>query len=249
MSRLLTTEDFHYVDLSFKSRLGFAKEIRDIFAACPPERAQNLHQIFGRTPFGPWLELTNTAQDPLLVYMFLQFEVDVLNAASEEMYFKVLGKHMRFGRLEFYLITGLLFGPTPSLPAISEGSFVRRLWPDHAPDHLKVKIVVQTMRGGMQYLSDEDVVRVCLVVMVEVMFMGRELNQLVSDTVLRAVDDLMTFDNYPWDSHIWTHTYNSLHLATARRHTQKNKHISKSMDLGDVSCLPSPFHQAHRQGH
>ncbi|KAI3692248.1 hypothetical protein L6452_32061 [Arctium lappa] len=93
------------------------------------------------------------------------------------------------------------------------------------------------MRDGMQYLSDEDVVHICLVVMVEVMFMGRELNQLVSDTVLRAVDDLMTFDSYPWGSHIWTHTYNSLHLATARRHTQKNKHISKSTLSGFAHAL------------
>ncbi|KAI3692558.1 hypothetical protein L6452_32375 [Arctium lappa] len=114
MSRSVSTEDFHYTDLSFKCRLGFVKEIRDAFAACPPERAQNLHQIFGRTPFGPWLELTNIGQDPILVHMFLQLEVEVANADPEELHFDVCGNHMHFVHREFCLVTGLIFIPTPS---------------------------------------------------------------------------------------------------------------------------------------
>ncbi|KAI3719845.1 hypothetical protein L6452_20750 [Arctium lappa] len=93
------------------------------------------------------------------------------------------------------------------------------------------------MRGGMQELSDEDVVRVCLVVMLEIMFMGRELSQVVTDTVIRAVDDLVTFDNYPWGSHIWSHTYRSLHHATARRHLEKKKNINKSTLNGFAHAL------------
>ncbi|KAI3745861.1 hypothetical protein L6452_08272 [Arctium lappa] len=93
------------------------------------------------------------------------------------------------------------------------------------------------MGSGMQELSDEDVVRVCLVVMVEVMFMGRELSQVVSDTVLRAVDDLVTFDSYSWGSHIWSHTYNSLHNAIAIRNLQKNKNINKSTLNGFAHAL------------
>ncbi|KAI3748101.1 hypothetical protein L6452_10971 [Arctium lappa] len=226
MVRSVSTGDFHYTDLSFKCRIGFVEDIRNAFAACPPERTHNLLENFGRTPFGPWLELTNIGQDPILVHMFLQLEVDVANADPEELYFNVCGSHMRFGRLEFCLVTGLCFGPKPSLPPLPEESFVRRVWPHHAPGNLKLRIVVQTMKDGLQALSDEDVIRVCLVVMVEMMFMGRELSQMVSDTVLRVVDDLGAFNSYPWGSHIWTHSYKQIHHAIARRNDKNNNKMT-----------------------
>ncbi|KAI3702532.1 hypothetical protein L6452_28272 [Arctium lappa] len=229
-------DDFDYTDLSFKCRLAFIKEIRDAFAAFPPERAQNLHRIFGRTSFGPWLELTNIGQDPILVHMFLQLEVEVASAEPEEMYFNVCGNLMHFGRREFCIVTGLLFGPTPSLLTLTDESFVSRVWPDLAPGLLTLKTVVQTMRNDLQAISDEDAVRVCLVVMADVMFMGRDLRLVVSSTVLSVVDDFGRFNSYPWGSYIWRHSYKGLHCAITRR-KQKNQNNNKMTLNGFAHAL------------
>ncbi|KAI3745838.1 hypothetical protein L6452_08249 [Arctium lappa] len=92
------------------------------------------------------------------------------------------------------------------------------------------------MRTGLGAISDEDAVRVCLVVMAELMFMGRDPRLSVSSTVLIAVDDLERFNRYPWGSYIWSHSYKGLHGAIARR-KQKNQQNNKMTLNGFAHAL------------
>lgn len=199
--------------MAFKSRLTTIKDIRTVLSF------DNGKQVaFRRTPFGPWLDLSMTGHDPLLVNMFLQREVYVTNAEPDELYFDVYGHSLCFGRREFCIITGLRFGPTSSLPCLPTQSFVSRVFPEEDPRSLKTSSVYDRMM--LNYMSDlplEDVIRVCLVVMVELVFIGREPRQTVSQTVLRAVEDFQVFSSYPWGEYIWGHTFKQMHKAYSRR--------------------------------
>jgi len=76
---------------------------------------------------------------------------------------------------------------------------------------------VLALYEDMTGLSDEDVVRICSILMVEVVFLGHQAHTYVSDVVLRAVHDMDIWNEYPWGSHIWTITYKHMDGAITRR--------------------------------
>ena len=69
----------------------------------------------------------------------------------------------------------------------------------------------------MTGLSDEDAVRICAILMVEVVFLGHQAHTYVSDVVLMDVYDMDIWNEYPWGSHIWTITYKHMDGAINRR--------------------------------
>lgn len=178
---------------------------------------------FKTTPFGPWLELKKPTGDPILVHMFLHREVDVENPEPKELVFDVCGRTMRFGAHEFCLVTGLRFGDTPGLPDPATLEFPRRLWSDYQHGKLKNKMVIDKFERGLHHLSVDDGVRLCLVMMVELMFLGREKSQYVSESTLRAVEDLELCHRYPWGTVIYEHLFKQLHRAVLKRTDQASK--------------------------
>nr|GEZ92556.1 phospholipase-like protein [Tanacetum cinerariifolium]GFA70496.1 phospholipase-like protein [Tanacetum cinerariifolium] len=59
-------------------------------------------------------------------------------------------------------------------------------------------------------LSDKDAVRVCLLLSLEVIFMGRKLVHEFDDTLMRLVDNLEAWNAFPWGKHIWIHLYKQM---------------------------------------
>ncbi|GKA18716.1 hypothetical protein Tco_0698631, partial [Tanacetum coccineum] len=57
-------------------------------------------------------------------------------------------------------------------------------------------------------LLDDDVVRVCLLLALDFVFMGFELRHVISKEVLNLVDDFSAWDNFPWVQHIWAEFHN-----------------------------------------
>ena len=72
----------------------------------------------------------------------------------------------------------------------------------------------------MSDLDDEDVVRICSLVMVEMVFLGRQQHQYVDDVLLNVVHDLGVWNEYPWGSYIWSVTYRHMDGAIDRRFEQ-----------------------------
>jgi hypothetical protein len=70
-------------------------------------------------------------------------------------------------------------------------------------------------------LSDEDAVRICLLLALDVVFMGRLLDEQVDDKLLRLVEDLETWNSFPWGEHIWRQLYNQL-LNVVSKHRWKH---------------------------
>lgn len=57
-----------------------------------------------------------------------------------------------------------------------------------------LQYVIECQSSG---LSDEDVVQVCLLILLELGFLGQETTLVVNDELLRLVDDLDAWNNYP----------------------------------------------------
>ncbi|GJX60905.1 phospholipase-like protein [Tanacetum coccineum] len=63
---------------------------------------------------------------------------------------------------------------------------------------------------GFGKLSDDDAIRLCLLLAVEVIFMGRLLTFKVDDTLFRLVKNLEAWNSFPWGEHLWCHLYDEI---------------------------------------
>lgn len=70
-------------------------------------------------------------------------------------------------------------------------------------------------------LSDNDAVRVCLLLVLEVVLMGRLLTTAVDDAYLRLVENLRSWNAFPWGEHIWRHLYDQI-LDVFQKHNWRN---------------------------
>jgi len=174
--------------------------------------------LFEGTCFGPWLRVQQGSGDPMLTNLFLQHMIDVdelpvgIERGEEEFWFYFQPVHYaRFGREEFCLVTGLRFGrynsSAPYIQHIRTPSWVLHVFPDYkiGGDGLKVyefEIVVQN-KGQSSALSDDNFVRVCLILLVEAGFTGKQPNQYVSNDLLLLASDLEAWNKFPWGSYLW----------------------------------------------
>ncbi|GKB93495.1 hypothetical protein Tco_0979632, partial [Tanacetum coccineum] len=103
------------------------------------------------------------------------------------------GHSLHFGRPEFALITGLPFGHVNfGLYTSGEPKFHNRVFPPKlglSVTNLDVIGVIED-EEAFQKLCDEDSIRLCLILCLEVIFMGRLLTCLVDDTLFRLVESL-----------------------------------------------------------
>ncbi|GJT51674.1 hypothetical protein Tco_0977831 [Tanacetum coccineum] len=142
---------------------------------------------------------------------------------------------LHFGRPEFALITGLPFGTVNfGLYTFGELKFRNRVFSYKlglSVTNLDVIGVIED-EETFRKLCDEDSIRLCLILALEVIFMGRLLTCPVDDTVttrvtkdegndgmevsgvtdtlFRLVENLKDWNCFPWGEHIWTHLYDKI---------------------------------------
>ncbi|GJT39375.1 hypothetical protein Tco_0939240 [Tanacetum coccineum] len=74
--------------------------------------------------------------------------------------------------------------------------------------------------GVLQFaISHHDVVRVCLLLVPTIVFMGRESSYYIPDNVLELVDDFPAWNTYPWGEYFWR----TLYLRTLNVVPRKNE--------------------------
>ncbi|GKB95425.1 phospholipase-like protein [Tanacetum coccineum] len=59
-------------------------------------------------------------------------------------------------------------------------------------------------------LSDDDAIRLCLLLALEVIFMGRLLTFNVDDTLFSLVENIEAWNSFPWGEHLWCHLYDEI---------------------------------------
>nr|GEU53205.1 phospholipase-like protein [Tanacetum cinerariifolium] len=116
--------------------------------------------------------------------------------------YNVEGRFLHLGRPEFSLITGLHFGSFCFRKFKSgDVTFVSRV----LPHKLGLKVTNLDLLGLIEYeelfdkLVDDDVVRVCLLLAFDVIFIGKKLVDEVPDTLMHLVETLrsgMTSDRW-----------------------------------------------------
>lgn len=197
-----------------KSKLTLIRDIKLLLS-------EARHAIFRSTCFGSWLDLNDYSHDPLLVFTFLQMER--VHDADESLYFTI-GDHVRsFGPREFCLITGLVFGEEPAQPQPprqpKSRGLISRLTPQkgkltirHVNDKFK-----QLDVDGNDGFTDQDAVRLCLILMVEMFFLGRQYHHPVSDIVRNTIEDIPAWNKYPWGTLVWQATFRQMHGSIQRR--------------------------------
>lgn len=170
--------------------------------------------MFRNTCFGSWLDLRLYDHEPHLIEYMLrkQHRVDDSHYDMPLIYY-MDGHTLHFGRREFALITGLRFGNV-SFGLYNSGQldFRNRIFPEKLGVGVTILDVIGVMEDEERFskLCDLDVVRLCLLLVLEVIFMGRLLYSEVDDSLFRLVENIDSWNAFPWGEHIWANLYEDL---------------------------------------
>nr|GFA07254.1 hypothetical protein [Tanacetum cinerariifolium] len=137
-------------------------------------------------------------------------------------------------RQEFCLITGFAFGKIPKVDTckgLQNSLFCDRVFLDKIAEPLKkvrVSKHLELIRKPKMWfvLSDEDSVKVCLLLVSIIVFMGRESKNYIASNLIELVDYLSAWDAYPWGEYFWRASY--------RRKKTKKIDSSKKIETYNV---------------
>ncbi|PWA39700.1 phospholipase-like protein [Artemisia annua] len=163
--------------------------------------------MFRKTVFGPWLDIRFCDNDSLLMYYVLQHQVKVSNISfdSPPLQFKFGDDLLEFGRKEFCLITGFRFCQV----VVSEknpNAFRYRVFSEKRAKGIN-SVYANDYLVLVEAVSDEDVVRLCLLVIAILVFMGNEDMNCIPKHILSLVEDLDAWNVFPWGEYMWDKFY------------------------------------------
>nr|GEZ11039.1 phospholipase-like, aminotransferase-like mobile domain protein [Tanacetum cinerariifolium] len=96
--------------------------------------------------------------------------------------------------------------------------FRNRLFSEKIGNDFKIVDVLALIENEEMFskVNDEDAIRLCLLLSLEVIFMGRELVSVVDGALLRMVDNLDAWNTFPLGEHIWRQLYNSIRNVSSK---------------------------------
>lgn len=187
-------------------------------------------RLFRATVFGPWLDIPDLGKGNHIVNFVLQHQVyiDKLLDSCPPILYKIWNNVLKFGREQFLLMTGIRFGRLPPPVEIDRSPFALRVFPE------KQLIRKVTVKGNelldlfgndteFSKLSAEDAVRVCLLLVAEVVFIGRGPWYIVDNHLLQLVEDFGAWNAYPWGEFLWTRFYKNLANVVPRHYNAHYK--------------------------
>ncbi|GKD07717.1 phospholipase-like protein, partial [Tanacetum coccineum] len=196
---------------------------------------ENRRKLFRKSCFGKWLDISFYDNEPHFIDYILQKQVFVDDAHYDmPLVYNVEGRFLHFGRPEFSLITGLHFG-TYSFRKFKSGdvTFVSRV----LPYKLGLKVSNLDLLGLIEdeelfgkLDDDDDAVRVCLLLALEVIFIGKKLVDEVPDTLMRLVENLVVWNDFRWGEYIWRHLYDQIMNVVNKNKWEHLKGLSKSQN-------------------
>ncbi|GJZ20873.1 phospholipase-like protein [Tanacetum coccineum] len=197
--------DLYDVKIVVRSSVKLLKEIKDLLKKNPTRQ-----RLFRRTVFGPWLDILSHDNDNHLMHYVL---------------------HHQFGRKEFCLMTGFRFGKVSEKYSKSS-PFCQRLFPEKITKKGVLNLKSLELLGVLRHtetwigLSDMDAVRVCLLLVAELVFMGKEDRNCIPRHLVSLVEDFDCWNDYPWGEYMWVKFYKrTVNVAAKHRafHLDKKK--------------------------
>ncbi|GJV28213.1 phospholipase-like protein [Tanacetum coccineum] len=134
------------------------------------------------------------------------------------------GHSLHFGHREFSLITGFHFGTVNfDLHPSSDLKFRNRVFSNKISFTITNLDIIGVIKDEEMFgkLSDDDAIRLCLLLDVEEIFMSRLLTFKVDDTLFRLVENLEGWNSFPWGEHLWCHLYDEI-KNLKQRHSDKH---------------------------
>ncbi|GKD17241.1 phospholipase-like protein, partial [Tanacetum coccineum] len=203
------SNDLYDVKICVRSSVKLLGEIKDLL-----ERNPTCERLFRRIVFGPWLDILSYDNDNYLMHYVLQHQVSVSKIPSDcPPLILHIGDHwLQFGRKEFCLITGFQFGIVLEKHKKSS-PFCERLFSDKITKKAVKRLIsielLRVLRHKKTWLglSDMDAVRVCLLIVVELVFMGKEDRNCILKHILSLVEDFDSWNDYPWGEYMWEKFY------------------------------------------
>nr|GEW32621.1 phospholipase-like protein [Tanacetum cinerariifolium] len=214
--------------VSARSRLYLLKTIASKLAF-KPER----YKKFKSTVFGPWLDIRTQEHANHLINYLLQHQRNVKDPSTDIPFIFDIGPNtIEFGRREFCLVTGFLFGDC-SLDQLKvvNSCFRESVFLENSC--VKGLDLNKLLNNHIEFnkLLDDDVVRVCLLLALEFVFMGFELRHVVANGLLGLVDNLSTWNDFPWGEYMWI----ELHKKDFGSLTENpHNHVSLMMKITDI---------------
>nr|GEW88331.1 hypothetical protein [Tanacetum cinerariifolium] len=244
--------------ITIRSELSFLTDVKKKLDQPGNEKRKTL---FLETKFGIWLNLSRFANDNhLLNYIFHHRVYAEPSVECPPISYRICGNAFEFGRQEFCLITGFLFGKLPkeeSYKGIPNSNFLDRIFPDRSSKRVKkVKgddLMELFTNDELWFgISDHDAVRVCLLLVATIVFMGRETRYNIPDNVLELVDDLPVWNSYPWGEYFWRIFYRRTFNVLQRKNEKdfkkdKDKSVEppkKKIKVGKFSKKKNKFVEA-----
>ncbi|GKA36318.1 phospholipase-like protein [Tanacetum coccineum] len=183
------------------------------------------HILFQSTCFGPWLDLMLFDHEPLVIDYMLrrQHKVDDQHHDMPLIYY-MEGHSLHFGRREFSLIIGFRFGTVNfDLHPFSDLKFHNRVFLNKIGFIITNLDIIGFIEDEERFgkLFDDDAIRLCLLLALEVIFMGRLLTFKVDDTLFRLVENLEAWNSFPWGEHLWCHLYDEI-KNSKQRHSDEH---------------------------
>ncbi|GJU87841.1 phospholipase-like protein [Tanacetum coccineum] len=163
------------------------------------------YEIFRSTVFGRWLDLRTEDHDNHMIHYLLQHQRYVKDPSVHMPFIFDIGPHtIEFGRREFCLITGFVFGDC-SLDHLNggESAFHDRVFPNISNVKGDMLYKILNNQSNFDKLLDDDVVRLCLLLALDFVFMGYEMRHVIANELLNLVDDLAAWNDFPWGEHMW----------------------------------------------
>ncbi|PWA92189.1 phospholipase-like protein [Artemisia annua] len=123
-----------------------------------------------------------------------------------------IGDHyLQFGQKEFCLIIGFRFGKVVTPKGRKDSPFRVRVFPEKktmAVKSVKGTDLLKLLKGDRwSSISDDDAVRVCLLIACELLFMGREDRNVIPNHIMALVEDFQEWNAFPWGEYMWEKFY------------------------------------------
>ena len=221
--------------LSTRTKLNTIRTIRQQLTSNPDRL-----KLFKNTVFAQWLNIKTFEHDNHLLHYLLQHQRFVENPnTNTPLYFDVWGHTLEFRREDMCLVLGFRFGDVclDNLKKRKSGFGKRMLTFLKERRIEKIISLNQTMLFRIlddtvefDELSNDDVVRLCLVLFLENVFLGKQDRNLISNEILVLVDDFYAWNAFPWGEYIWLEFHKKIYNVHSK---VRDRHLLEIASKGD----------------
>ncbi|KAK2648594.1 hypothetical protein Ddye_016083 [Dipteronia dyeriana] len=178
--------------------------------------------MFRVTCFGYFLYVSDMLLSGQFCHHILLRECHVrdVDDTASTLWFYVGNEVIRFSAVEFCLVTGLTFGDSCESPSYITKHMDKRILQSYFRDgKVNVKMFANWFRnlGPDNNVSDDDMVKLALVLILEMTLVGKDDRNAIMYWTLQLVDDLDAFNSFPWGTFLYSRTFDFLSTCVVGR--------------------------------